>query len=403
MGIFRSTVTAGSNALIELTPNTYGSPSTGVTAGSTLSTNAIVKGNANNRTVVTGDLQDSSNQLNSTSSTASVTFSGGQDTSASSALGAVAVRGGNQTGSGGSSSQGGGALLSGGSNAATNTSSVGGTVEVAAGPSTGSTNTGLQGLHLDVGSYAQSGTVTAWNLECFKSTAKSVGDCGANPSTIAGVAMSLSGTVQVSIAEPPSEVPVNASAAVTVGDTVCAGSTAGKVTDSGGTAPCESGLTVGVVIATSGTWPTLPDGTIFPTLSTTLPLVRIIYGSAGPVPAASADSTGNTGNISSTTIYSSAPAGLYRFTCYVVSTNAASSATLPQCSVNFTDKDTGTSETLAATGTAPTSATGTVTSGTKPIYDQGSANIGYSTSSYLAGSGTPLQYAVHVRLEYLGN
>ena len=214
------------------------------------------------------------NNLQSTTSTQAVTYQGGIDASANSALGTVTVRGANETGAGGASSQGGGALVAGGSNAATNTASVGGSVELLAGPSTGAT-TGLQGLLLIAESYAQSGTVTQWNLECFTSTAKTVTDCGASPGNIAGVAVAKSGTVQVAVAATPSEVPVNASAAVTIGHTVCAGTTAGQVTDSGGTGPCATGITVGVVVATSGAWPAYPDGTTFPTLSTTLPLIRL--------------------------------------------------------------------------------------------------------------------------------
>jgi len=241
-------------------------------------------------------LAQTSSTINLGVPTQSVTLSGGQDSSANLALGAVTVRGANQTGAGGASSNGGGALLGGGSNAATNTSSAGGTVEMSAGPSTGSTSTGLQGLNLVVGSYAQSGTVTQWDLECFTSTPKAVGNCTANPPSIAGVALSLSGTVQVSVAEAPSEVPINASSAVTIGHTVCAGSTASKVTDSGGTGQCGSGITVGVVIATSGTWPAFPDGTLFPTLSTTLPLVRVTTDGTTQAGAVNTLSVGSSGS-----------------------------------------------------------------------------------------------------------
>lgn len=211
-----------------------------------------------------------------TSNTGAVIFQGGGDANANSALGSATFRGANETGAGGASASGGNALLAGGSNASTNTASTGGGLELLAGASTGATSTGLQGLLVVAETYAQTGTVTQWNLECFTSTAKTVQDCSASPTSIAGVALSKSSTIQVSVATDPSEIPVNASAAVTIGHTVCAGTTAGKVTDSGGTGACGTGFTVGVVIATTGTWPAFPDGTSFPTLSTTLPLVRLL-------------------------------------------------------------------------------------------------------------------------------
>lgn len=114
------------------------------------------------------------------------------------------------------------------------------------------------------------------------------------------------------------------------------------------------------------------------------------------------DKTAQAGNIGSTTILATAAAGMYKLTCYTVSTNAATGGTLPACNVAFTDGDTGTVELLAVSATAATSAIGTVTSSTKPIHIQASTNVGYSTSGYAAGSGTALQYAIHVYLEYMG-
>jgi hypothetical protein len=56
------------------------------------------------------------------------------------------------------------------------------------------------------------------------------------------------------------EVPVNSSNAAVVGHTVCAGATAGQVTDSGGTGACTTGFMVGVVNRISGTY-ILPENT----------------------------------------------------------------------------------------------------------------------------------------------
>lgn len=259
-----------------------------------LTANAMVLGGGAGSAPKSGDVQDVSNVLNSASATTqAVTYAGGQDASANSVLGNVIVRGANETGAGGATSAGGGALIEGGTNAATNAASQGGSVQLLPGASTSGT-VGLQGLLVQTVPYLQGATVTQWNLQC-ESAAMTVADCAATPNSWIGVAelkvASTTATVQVAV--PHSQVPINASAAVTLGDTVCAGSTAGKVTDSGGTATCTNaqGSTVGVVMATSGTW-TLPDGTAF-TASTTLPLIAM--QTAAQIPT----SGGGSGNLAS--------------------------------------------------------------------------------------------------------
>jgi hypothetical protein len=198
-----------------------------------------------------------------------ITFQGGQDVSANSGLGGATLRGGNQTGAGGSSSAGGYVLVQGGSNAATNASSSAGSAEIGPGQSTGLTQ-GLQGLYAQYFSYIKGATVTQWNVECFSSS-MTTADCAASPGNWIGIAEVLNtNTVQV-IAS--GQVPVNSSNPAAVGDTFCAGATAGKGTDSGGTVACVLGTQIGVVAAVSGTYK-LPDGTSF-TASTSLPLIQI--------------------------------------------------------------------------------------------------------------------------------
>ena len=204
------------------------------------------------------------------------TLIGGQDASANAVIGTLTARGGDETGTGGATSQGGNVVVRGGNDAATNAASAAGMVELVPGLATGATQ-GLQGLLLIAENYIKGGgTSTQWDLQCIvTTTAMTVNDCGASPTLpIVGVAFAVnSNTVQVhSIG---SQTPVAASAAVTVGHTVCAGSTAGKVTDSGATTPCGSGagFTVGEVIAVSGTYNFPIAGSV--TLSTTLPLIQL--------------------------------------------------------------------------------------------------------------------------------
>ena len=194
------------------------------------------------------------------------------DASLNGILGTVSLIGGSETGTGGSSSAAGGSSVQGGNNASTNASSQAGSIEIQPGHST---NGGLQG----VGIYAQvmnvgGGTTTQWNLQCNTAVAMTVNDCGASPTSFVGVADFHSGSYS-EIHVPPSETPINASAVVTLWDTVCAGSTGGKITDSGGTGPCPagSGITVGRVIAVSGSW-TFADGSAS-TITTSLPLVQM--------------------------------------------------------------------------------------------------------------------------------
>jgi hypothetical protein len=197
-------------------------------------------------------------------------FQGGQDTSSLSTLPNALFRGSDQTGTGGAASIAGNVYFRGGNNAGTSGTSQAGSVELTPGMSTAG---GQQGLLVIGQMYNQgAGTETQWNLQCVTAAAMTVQDCGASPTKFTGVGDAHTGAV-VQVHVPPSQTPVNASAAVTLGNTVCAGSTAGKVTDSGGTDPCTTGITVGKVLAVSGVY-VFGDG-VSTTLSTTLPLIQL--------------------------------------------------------------------------------------------------------------------------------
>ena len=211
--------------------------------------------------------------ISSTNAIRTTTIIGGKDTSANAANGGLIARGSDQTGgSGGGASQGGPVLIRGGNNAQSTAASNAGSVLIIAGASTGATQ-GVQGLTTVATSYIKGATVTQWNLECESATL-TVTDCGASAVSWLGVAQLVNtNTVQLAIS---GQVAVNASAAVTLGHTVCVGTTAGKVTDSGGTAACTAGLTAGVVMDISGKSYTFGDGTTL-TTSSTLPLIQIMH------------------------------------------------------------------------------------------------------------------------------
>jgi NACalpha-BTF3-like transcription factor len=219
-----------------------------------------------------------SNDLTSTSSTVTPTYQGGQDASANSALGGVVLRGADETGAGGSSSAGGSVLIRGGNNAATNASSQSGHVEISAGMSTGASTPGNNGLLLLTQVFKLSGTYAQWNIYCTTSTAMTVSQCGPYSSTpFIGVAVSQPTSTTVKLALSGSTVPVAMSSGATIGYPACAqGGTTGLALSNGFATQVCMAPSVGVVEATSGTWPSYPDGTTFPTLSSTLALVTLL-------------------------------------------------------------------------------------------------------------------------------
>lgn len=131
-----------------------------------------------------------------------------------------------------------------------------------------------------------------------------------------------------------------------------------------------------------------------------------------PIRVAVADLTAQTANVSSSALYT-VPAngvGTYRVNCYVALTSAGTTSTLPNCGVSWVDSDSNTSQ--GPIFFTPTTTSNTVgnnsvfaagccsNAGTATIQARAGA-ITFSTTGY-ASTGTPMQYAVHVKLEYLG-
>jgi hypothetical protein len=114
----------------------------------------------------------------------------------------------------------------------------------------------------------------------MSATANTTQDCGASATVANIIGIASNAATPVFVVEN-GLVPVNATAAVTVGDTVCLSAvTAGKVTDSAGTGNCTVAFqTMGTVVQVSGTV-LVANGTSAPasvTLSTTLPLIRFSH------------------------------------------------------------------------------------------------------------------------------
>ena len=126
---------------------------------------------------------------------------------------------------------------------------------------------------------------------------------------------------------------------------------------------------------------------------------------------AKADQTAQAANIAATTLYAvpAGGAGTYRASCYVVTTQAATtSSTLPSCQFNFTDNDTNLVEVSIVSQNSTANTLGVVGAVAAnivafPIFQvRPSTNIQYQTNGYLSVGATPMQYAIHIKLEYLG-
>jgi len=135
------------------------------------------------------------------------------------------------------------------------------------------------------------------------------------------------------------------------------------------------------------------------------------FAIAGPGYVAKADATAQSANIGVTSFYTvpAGAGGLYRASCYLVITQAAStSSTLPSCTIRYLDNETGVQEANAMSATGYSGNT----VGLNTLYNQYSdsvvvsiqagSTVAYQTSSYASSGATPMQYSAHVRLEYLG-
>jgi hypothetical protein len=190
--------------------------------------------------------------------------------------GNVTVRGGTDATS---SAVPGGLVTRGADNADTASTAVGGMLLERPGLLTASAPAGTMGVREAGNGYFKGATVTRWNVQCMTKTANTTADCPA-ASTNGNILGVASNNITPVLVIESGSVPINATAAVTIGHTVClSSSTAGMVTDSGGTNPCATNPNFqGVVVATTGSV-VVANGSSTPTavtLSTTLPLVHLI-------------------------------------------------------------------------------------------------------------------------------
>jgi hypothetical protein len=129
-------------------------------------------------------------------------------------------------------------------------------------------------------------------------------------------------------------------------------------------------------------------------------------GNGVPAIYAEANRAAQAADVAATTLYAIPVGrpGMYRVSCYAVVTQAATtSSTLPNIGVLWTDNDSNTPLSAAnVTSTNTANAVGAFAQGQQIIYAKAGTNIQYQTSNYASSGATPMQFAMHVTLEYLG-
>ena len=116
------------------------------------------------------------------------------------------------------------------------------------------------------------------------------------------------------------------------------------------------------------------------------------------------DLTAQAANISGTNLLTGgvATAGMYAVYVYIIITQAASSSsTMPSVVLTWTDKDNGQAQTITATATSGGNLLTTYAQTRVTMSIANSTNIQYSTTGYVSSGGTPMQYALHLRLVQL--
>lgn len=123
-----------------------------------------------------------------------------------------------------------------------------------------------------------------------------------------------------------------------------------------------------------------------------------------PSIVAEINATAQAANIATSTLYAVPSAGFYRVSIYITVTQAATtSSTMPSTTITYTDGNAGTN--AHSTTTTATNASNSVTTSfaqtTYVLYAKASTNIQYATGSYASSGGTPMQYALRIRVEAL--
>jgi hypothetical protein len=228
--------------------------STGPAASAILQAGMIITGGGNTQCPQSTTMTISTYHLiiNNFNSQFGSSIRGQADSTANAPIGSFFIRPGDQTGNTSTASQNGAFVIRGSNNAASGGAlgTQAGSLGLFGGAATGGGQNGF--IQIGENFIAGATAPTVFNLQCLTTVSQTVQDCGATPVYIIGVAQEVTPNVVTVILE--GEVPINCPGNCTVGHTVCAGATAGAVTDSGGTGGCTTGFLVGVVNRTTGAY-----------------------------------------------------------------------------------------------------------------------------------------------------
>ena len=126
------------------------------------------------------------------------------------------------------------------------------------------------------------------------------------------------------------------------------------------------------------------------------------YLAAGSNPSltASVNLLTQAANIAATTLLAVTATGLYRVSAYIIRTQVATtSSTLPSVVITWTDADNSAGQTFTLTPTNATNTLVTPQQASMVVDALTATNIRYATTGYASVGGTPMQYALHLRLE----
>jgi hypothetical protein len=163
-----------------------------------------------------------------------------------------------------------------------------------------------------------------------------------------------------------------------------------------GSLPYQSGAGVTAMLAAGS------SGQVLQSVGSTAP----VWTFKTPVQA-SVNLTTQAANVAVTTIVgASTLAGLYSVSIYMGVTQAAtSSSTLPDITIGWTDADTSVVRSMQVTAGNSGNTTSTSTNGDVVINAKAATNITYTiggNQAYASSGATAMQYACHIRLQYLG-
>lgn len=251
---------------------------------------------------------------------------------------------------------------------------------------------------------ALNGVTSVGGLQAFQASGSTlqIGGGGTNPTTILGGNDTISpGNVNIT-AGNATGAGIGASVVITAGSGGNLRGGAVSITGGAGTANNANGGNVSLV-------PGAPNGNGTAGFIGLLGIVNNYNNLATvsngiPAEYGQGNQTGLGANVSTTGLFAvpSTGAGLYRVSCYVIVTTAATtSSTLPSCNIIWVDKDNANSQSANVTATSAGNTVTTYTQGQTIIDVAASTSVTWTTAGYATSGATSMVYAVHIRIEAL--